>query len=228
MTLALAAGCLSALAAGCASPTGIDGIEGALAVEADGCGARVGQGAATVIADRLAITAAHVVAGATAVEVTDAAGRTAPAEVVDFDPALDLAVLRLDSPVGEPVPRRAGRAVEGERGVVVVPDRDADDQRFEVVEVEVLRSVDIRTTDIYLDADVVRAGFEIAAPIDEGDSGAMVVLADGAAGVVWARSNQRAGRAWAVDLTASDAIDDLDALADPARRAPVDAGPCIR
>ena len=38
-----------------------------------------------------------------------------------------------------------------------------------------MRTVNIDTTDIYLDADVTRPGFEVAADVEPGDSGAVVV-----------------------------------------------------
>jgi hypothetical protein len=223
---ALLAGCALLVTVACGPQVAIEGAASALAVEAHGCGPRPSQGAGSVVADRLAITAAHVLAGATSIEVEDADGASTSAEVVVFDPALDLAVLRLASALGEPTLPRVDPAVEGERGVVIVPDRDVG--RFEVVEIEVLRAVDIRTTDIYLDEEVLREGFEIDAPIDEGDSGAVVILPGGAAGMVWARSNQRARRAWAIDITAASSGTDLELLTEPTRRTPVDVGPCIR
>ena len=97
-----------------------------------------------------------------------------------------------------------------------------------LVDLRVLRTVNIRTTDIYLDDPVERPGFEIEATIDPGDSGALVVLPGGGVGVIWARSNEREQRAWAVDLPSE--------LVDPGVRAEfsdpsttlADVGGCIR
>lgn len=181
-----------------------------------------------MIDERLAITAAHVVAGSDHVELVDATGATTTADVVTFDPDLDLAVLRTDRPIGAPLALRVDGARADEVGVVALPLRDSDEPAREIVEVHVLRTVNIRTTDIYLDDPVERGGFEIAAEIDPGDSGAVVVLPGGGVGVVWARSNQRAARAWAVDLPpelADAAIrDELSDTTGPI----ADVGVCIR
>lgn len=196
----------------------------ALEVRVDGCGPRVALGSGSMIDVDLAVTAAHVVAGSDGVEVIDADGRSSAAEVVRFDPELDLAVLRTRDPVGAPIGWRSEPATAGELGVIVLPRRDDGTVVVEVAEVEVIRPVRIDTTDIYLEVDVVRDGFELAADVDPGDSGGVVVLPGGAVGVVWARSNVRENRAWAVDLPA-DLAADLD---DPDRlTTPVDVGPCL-
>jgi S1-C subfamily serine protease len=180
-----------------------------------------------MIGERLAVTAAHVVAGSDHIELVDVAGETTTADVVSFDPDLDLAVLRTEEPIGRPLPLRVDGARVDEAGVVALPRRTADAPEMEIVDVRVLRTVNIRTTDIYRDEPVERAGFEIEAEIDSGDSGAVVVLRGGGVGLVWARSNQREARAWAVDLPSE--------LADPAVRAELsdpgadvaDVGDCV-
>lgn len=202
--------------------------DAAIGVRADGCGPRIGLGTGSMIDERLAVTAAHVVAGSDFIELTDAAGETTTADVVSFDPDLDLAVLRVEQPIGEPLPLRVAEASVGEVGVVALPEHAADPVVIDIATVRVLRTVNIRTTDIYLDDPVERAGFEIEAEIDPGDSGAVVVLPGGGAGVIWARSNQREARAWAVDLPpelADPAV--WGVLSDPAT--PIaDVGGCIR
>lgn len=197
----LAAGLLAAC--GNASGSKTDGVDrdatrtSAVRIEAQGCGPRTRLGMGTVIEEDLVVTAAHVVAGADRVDVVDDDDTRASAEVVMFDPDLDIAVLRPTSVIGTPAGLRSAPVQAGDVGLVAV--RGVDDAN-ELVPVKVLRTVTIRTTDIYLDAEVERPGFEIDAPIEPGDSGAMVHLADGAAGVVWARSTVNADRAWAVTL----------------------------
>ncbi len=187
----------------------------AVRVEAQGCGPRTRLGTGTTIDDGVVITAAHVVAGADRVHVIGGDGRRALADVVAFDPRLDIAAIRPDSPVATPINLRSEPAAAGDVGVVVVA---GDDGVMEAVPVTVLRTVDVRTTDIYLDADVQRPGFEIEASIEPGDSGAMVHLPGGASGVVWARSTLVADRAWAVLLPHD--------LVDASTDGPVDTGPC--
>ncbi len=171
----------------------------------------------------LVVTAAHVVAGAESIEVVATDGRRADGEIVLFDPELDLAVIRTDVPVGEPLAARADAAEAGEIGIVVLPRMTQGDMLVEIADVTVVRKATIRTTDIYLDAKVERAGFEIEGSIDPGDSGAMVVLPGGGVGIVWARSNVDARRAWAIDLPAP-LVDGRAAALTTA----VDVGPCTR
>jgi S1-C subfamily serine protease len=201
-------------------------VAAAVDVRVDGCGPRVGFGSGSMIDDRIAVTAAHVVAGGSAVEVIDSDETATPAEVVHFDPELDLAVLRTAEPVGVPIDIRSDDAEPAETGIVALVRRDdvAESVDVEVVDVTVLRTVQIDTTDIYLDADVTRAGFEVEGSIDPGDSGGVVVLPGGAVGLIWARSNQRENRAWAIDWP--PIVTDPDERDAP--NTPVDVGPCIR
>jgi len=188
-------------------------------VEAEGCGPRIRLGMGTTIADGLVVTAAHVVGGADRIDVVDNDGHRVRADAVMFDPDLDIAAIRPRPATAAPAILRRTPVGADDVGVVVVRDTDGGD---EMLPVTVLRTVTIRTTDIYRDGAVERPGFEIEAPIEPGDSGAMVHFADGAAGVVWARSTTRVDRAWAVTLP--------EELLEPnARRSLVDVidtGPC--
>jgi hypothetical protein len=198
-------------------------VAAAIDVRANGCGPRISFGTGTVINGGDIVTAAHVVAGSTSVEVIDGNGARAAAAVVLFDPDLDLAVLRPASAVGAPLTIRSMEARENEVGVLV-RIRELDGvMEIEQIDVRVIREANIATTDIYLDRKVVRDGFEIDSSVDTGDSGAMVVLPGGGAGVVWARSNRVDGHAWAIDLPAGV----IDGTALTAELAPVDVGQCV-
>ncbi|MFT4864316.1 MAG: hypothetical protein ACI9CV_000476 [Ilumatobacter sp.] len=202
-------------------------VAAAVDVRADGCGPRIGFGTGTVISGGDIVTAAHVVAGSTSVEVIDRDGERAAAEVVLFDPDLDLAVLRPATALGIPLTIRSTEARENEVGVLVrIRERDGV-MEIEQVDVRVVREANISTTDIYLERKVIRDGFELESSIDTGDSGAMVVLPGGGAGIVWARSNRVDGRAWAIDLPS--AVVDGTAISPDvtANRNPVDVGQCI-
>ena len=198
-------------------------VAAAIDVRANGCGPRIGLGTGTVINGGDIVTAAHVVAGSTSVEVIDGNGARAAAAVVLFDPDLDLAVLRPASAVGAPLTIRSMEARQNEVGVLV-RIRELDGvMEIEQIDVRVIREANIATTDIYLERAVVRDGFEIDSSVDTGDSGAMVVLPGGGAGVVWARSNRVDGRAWAIDLPTG--VINGTALAE--ELVPVDVGQCI-
>lgn len=198
-------------------------VAAAIDVRADGCGPRIGFGTGTVIDGGDIVTAAHVVAGSTSVEVIDRDGARAAAAVVLFDPALDLAVLRPTSAIGTPLTIRSMEARRNEVGVVVrIRERDGV-MEVEQIDVRVVREANISTTDIYIEREVVRDGFEIESSVNTGDSGAMVVLPGGGAGIVWARSNRVDMRAWAIDLPSGV----IDGTALAAEVAPVDVGRCV-
>jgi S1-C subfamily serine protease len=166
-------------------------------VRADGCGPRTELGSGTSIPDGLVVTAAHVVAGADRVEIVDRSGRAIAAEVVLFDPILDVAALRPSTDIASSVPLRAEVGQQGEVGVIAVISTDGT---AEALAVDVLQRVVIRTTDIYRDQPVERRGLRIGVSVEPGDSGAMVHLPGGGVGIVWSRSTTAEDRAWTVDL----------------------------
>ncbi|MEA3184548.1 MAG: hypothetical protein QOJ74_1025 [Ilumatobacteraceae bacterium] len=186
--------------------------ESAVQVAAIGCRTVEIRGAGLMVADGRIATVAHVVAGATRVEVRGAHGN-AEATVVYFDPILDVALLKVDPHFAPPI--AIGTAARGDHGTVIVyrddvpVDRPADIQRL----------VDIRTADIYGDGKHLRPGYELHLDIQEGDSGAVVVVGDKAVALVWATSNQAAARAWA--MRTSLLAEHLTS------GAPVDHGRCI-
>ena len=197
-------------------------VAAAIDIRAAGCGPRVRFGSGTSISDDLILTAAHVVSGASDIEVIDSTGFATEAAVVFFDPDLDVAVLRPSTPAGEPIQMRAEPAREQEIGIVVLSRLIADTVETEIIDVRVLRQVNILTTDIYLDKDVERDGFEVTAPIEPGDSGAMVHLPGGGVGIIWARSTDNEDHAWAVNIP--EIVLDPDERS--ALREQVDNGPC--
>jgi S1-C subfamily serine protease len=115
------------------------------------------------------LTAAHVVAGASSIAVTRV-GRTEPATLVAFDPDNDLAVLSVSGlvPVPMPAPGSVPLPVPGSAGlgpdiasvVALGPGRGGSSGVAMVfrhgaavaLPVEILRAVNIDTTDIYDDA----------------------------------------------------------------------------
>jgi hypothetical protein len=181
--------------------------QSAVQVAATGCRNFEVHGAGLMVAEGRIATVAHVIAGATRVEVRGAQ-RTSEATVVYFDPILDVAVLKVDPSVAPPI--TIGTAARGDHGTVIVYRDGLQVERTAEVE----RLVDIRTEDIYGEGKHLRPGYELRLDIQEGDSGAVVVVGDRAVALVWATSNQAAARAWAMrtsllaeHLAATDPVD---------------------
>lgn len=194
-----------------------------VSVRADGCGPRTRFGVGTVVGERAIVTVAHVIAGSGAVTVVGEDGADVAAEVVYFDPADDVAVLRPEQPVGTPTALSPSEPRPGAPGTLLLPRLGAAPGDVGTLDVRVVRAVTIRTTDIYRESELDRSGAEMAAEIEPGDSGAVVHTADGNAGMVWARSSERPGRAWTVDLP--DVVVDPAGL--PRLVEPVDVQRCV-
>jgi S1-C subfamily serine protease len=191
-TVAAAAVSLVVVGTACAPdpPSAVVGIV------VDSCDPGLEHGSGMVVGPGLALTAAHVVAGADEIEVRQG-DRTALAEVVGFDPEMDLAYLTFMAGPTTPIEVASDHVDPNDRGIAYVV-RDG-----EVVEVPVRirRRVQIRTEDIYIQGETTRPGFELDAAIESGDSGAAVVVDGKLAGVIWARSNKFDRRAYAIDAT---------------------------
>jgi S1-C subfamily serine protease len=171
-------------------------VDAAVQIVAVGCKAADVHGAGMMIAEGRVATVAHVVAGATYIEVRSASG-AAEATVVYFDPILDVAVLQVDAGLAAPID--IGIAAAGDHGRVIVYRDDAPVE----LTADIQRLVDIRTADIYGNGKHIRPGYELAmntdlGDIQAGDSGAVVVVGDEAVALVWATSRQAEGRAWAM------------------------------
>jgi S1-C subfamily serine protease len=174
-------------------PRAADALSSAVALRVGGCSLVDKFGVGAMVGAQLVLTAAHVVAGGRSIEVTAVDGAVAGGTVVHLDPDLDLALVAIDQPLGRPL--ALGRAGRDTSGSLVV---HRDGEFFELA-VGVVRPVVIRTEDIYLQGDVERPGYELAAEIRNGDSGGVVVVGGEAIAVVWSRSRLADDRAWAID-----------------------------
>lgn len=189
-------------------------------IEAEGCGATNTQGSGFVTVAGHVVTNAHVVAGADDIQVRWEDG-THDAVPVEFDPAMDLAVLRADglgAPglpwVDEPVERGAGGATLGYPG---------GSQSLVVRPAAVSGRSTMVGRDIYGDAPAPREVLTVTAPVERGDSGGPFVTSEGrVAGVVFAASTS--GPAHGYVLSAESVRDPVAAAVDVP--GPVDTGPC--
>jgi len=202
--LAGAAGVAAALlAAGCGGSGAGDGDGAAgratpppsvvrVTVAVDGLVPEVATGVAA--GDGRVLTVAHPLSPGHAIRV---GGR--PARVVRVDHRLDLAVLAVPGLRAPALRLGAG----GARARIVVL-RAA---RARTVDAPVRRRVTVAFRDQPDDPPRMRPGLEVAAAIDPGDSGAPVLDARGRLlGVLYARSRDRAGTAWAVDAAAARSL----------------------
>jgi S1-C subfamily serine protease len=212
----LTAGLMMLVASCGASSSPVSGdaalMASAVQIVADGCVSVDIHGAGLAVAPGRVATVAHVVAGATKVTVRNSRGQR-QATVTYFDPVNDVAVLAVDETFAPAVP--LGSATAGSTGTAIV----YRDDKPVALAVSIRRLVDIQTADIYGNGDRARPGFELGVDIVAGDSGSVVVVGGRAVGLVWSRSRQTDGRAWA--MRTSLIADHLTATA------PVDHGHCL-
>ena len=185
--------------AGC----GIDPPSSIVGVAVNGCGLTEERGSGIIIRDGLVLTSAHVLRGARQVEVTRD-DVVYDAEIVGFDPEMDLAYLAIDRVGESPLAVASGGAEAGDVGSAWVVRRDG----IARIDVRVRRRLTINTEDIYVKGETSRPGWELDAVIEPGDSGGAVIVDGSVIGVLWARSRRFPGRSYAIDPDrAGDRID---------------------
>ncbi len=152
-------------------------------VRARGCGQQ-SSGSGFVTEPGFVVTNAHVIAGADSIEVRATSGSAAGRTVL-FDPALDLAVLRvegLDAPPLGWAEEPAGRGVEG--ATLGFP---GGQQEMVVKPATVAARADVTGRDIYGGGGAQRQVLTLAGAqqgVQRGDSGGPFVTAEGAVGGV--------------------------------------------
>ena len=184
----VAAGCGGGGAGPAAPPPSVVRVT----VATDGLVPEVATGVAA--GDGRVLTVAHPLSPGRAVRV---GGR--PARVVRLDRRLDLAVLAVPG-LRAPAIRLGGGGARAR--IVVLRAAGA-----RPVDAPIRRRVTVAFRDQPGDPPRMRPGLELAAAIDPGDSGAPVLDGRGRLlGVLYARSRDRAGTAWAVDAAAARSL----------------------
>jgi S1-C subfamily serine protease len=194
--------------------------ESVVKVIGQGCGGIV-DGSGFVVGNDLVVTNAHVVAGITRQFVQDSAG-THSATAVWFDPILDLAILRVANLAGEPllinrdaVPQNTAAAVLGYPG----------GGGFTANPAAVMNRFTATGRDIYNRNHSERTVYEIAADVEEGNSGGPLVTADGTViGLVFAKSTSYENVGYALTM---DQVTPAIAQAS-ARNSSVSTSSCVR
>ena len=176
------------------------------------CGRGV-EGSGFVYADGRVMTNAHVVAGVSdpSVEIN---GDAVAAEVVHYDPDLDIAVLALDT-TGLPT-LSFDTAAEPREGVAILGY--PQDGPYDVQVGRIRAEQRLRSPDIYGDGSVIRSVFSLRGLVRPGNSGGPIVSSAGdVVGVVFAASvtdpdtgyaltSEQVGRSAVTGVSADDEV----------------------
>lgn len=158
--------------------------ESVVKIVGQGCGGLV-DGSGFVVGDDLVVTNAHVVAGITKQFVQDSKG-THTATAIWFDPTLDLAILRVSNLAGDPLTLSSQQVARNTAAAVLGYPGGGG---FTANPASVINQFTAVGRDIYGRGHSERSVYEIAADVEQGNSGGPLVTADGTVvGVVFAKS----------------------------------------
>jgi S1-C subfamily serine protease len=168
--------------------------------------ARQLEGTGFVIGPQLVLTNAHVVAGTseTGVEVTGRRGRIVEleAEVVLYDPQIDIAVLRVPDLEAEALVFEPQPASPGDDAIILGYPLDGP---FTATSAKIRQMINLQGPDIYDDGEVRREVYTVRAEVRSGNSGGPMIAPDGrVVGVVFgaALDDQETGFVLTVDQVA--------------------------
>ncbi|MBP2365016.1 S1-C subfamily serine protease [Pseudonocardia parietis] len=183
------------------------------------------EGTAFVVAPQRVMTNAHVVAGtsSTTVEVTTASGRTRrlDAEVIHYDPQVDVAVLDVPELEEEPLRFTPDPARVGDDVIIVGYPLDGP---YTVTPGKVRERIRLRGPDIYEQGSVVRDVYTVRAVVRSGNSGGPMITPDGrVVGVVFGAALDDSETGFV--LTAEQVAHALN-VAVGSGSTPVDTGEC--
>lgn len=133
------------------------------------------EGTGFVVAPGMIATNAHVVAGASSVSVETANGPL-PAEVVRYDPRVDIAVLKVANLKATPLVFAKDVAKTGDDAVAVGYPLDGP---FTVSPIRIRAQTALRGPDIYSDSTVTREVYTLRGSVRPGNSGGPLLAPDG-------------------------------------------------
>ncbi|SFN20831.1 Colicin V production protein [Pseudonocardia ammonioxydans] len=183
------------------------------------------EGTGFVVAPQRVMTNAHVVAGtsSTTVEVTTDSGRSRrlDAEVIHYDPQVDVAVLDVPALEEEPLRFTPDPASVGDDTIIVGYPLDGP---YTVTPGKVRERIRLRGPDIYEQGSVVRDVYTVRAVVRSGNSGGPMITPDGrVVGVVFGAALDDSETGFV--LTAEQVAEALNVAADDSAT-PVDTGEC--
>jgi S1-C subfamily serine protease len=189
-------------------------------VEGAGCGG-VSDGSGFVADKNLVVTNAHVIAGVAHPYIIDGRGKHS-ADVIWFDPDLDMAVLRANDLGGEPLDILADRVNDGVAAAVLGYPGGGD---FKARPSVVIESFTAIGRNIYNQDETRRDVYSMKADIVPGSSGGPVIDSDGnVIGLVFAESTTYPDVGYA--LTIDQVLEGLNLARD--RNTVVSTGSCAR
>ncbi|HET8993708.1 MULTISPECIES: MarP family serine protease [unclassified Rhodococcus (in: high G+C Gram-positive bacteria)] len=178
------------------------------------------EGSGFVVAPERVMTNAHVVAGTAAVTV-ESNGRALDAEVVLFDPAVDVAILAVPGLTAAPLPFSATPAESGDDAIVLGYPGGGP---YTASAARIRETLDLQGPDIYRSGTVEREVYTLRGLIQQGNSGGPLVDPQGQIlGMVFGAAVDDTDTGFA--LTASEVSRQL-AIAD-SMVAAVETGACI-
>jgi S1-C subfamily serine protease len=182
------------------------------------------EGTGFVIGPQLVMTNAHVVAGtdATSVEVPNSRGRIQDldADVIVYDPAVDLAVLYVEDLQAEPLTFTGEPARSGDDAIVLGFPLDGP---FTATAGKVRDRIQLRGPNIYDSGEVTREVYTVRAVVRSGNSGGPMMRPDGQVlGVVFGAALDDSETGFV--LTAEQVAPTLEAARTASRA--VDTGAC--
>lgn len=171
-------------------------------IEGRGCGG-ISNGSGFVADSGLVITNAHVVAGVERPFVVDANGRHR-AELIAFNPDLDVAVLRASGLAGSPLTMRGGLVEKGIPAAILGYPGGGD---FTVGPAVIVDAFKAAGRNIYNQGQTVREVYSIKGEVEPGNSGGPLVDKNGdVIGLIFAESTTYSdvGYALTMDAVASE------------------------
>lgn len=179
------------------------------------------SGSGFVVAPDRVVTNAHVVAGVSEPVVEVPGVGAAPGRIVYFDPDNDLAVIAVAGIGAPPIPLTPTLP----EGSAAVFDGYPLGGPFQSGSARVDRVTTVRVNDIYGSSSSTLEVYQLAADVQEGNSGGPLLSIEGlVAGVIFAKSADTAGVGYALTMS------ELQPVADQAASlsSPVSSGNCIR